>query len=560
MNTSKIYGPVLLSMGICSFTAMSDNKPDVYEPPMVSIPAGDFYMGSDRGRENQKPVHRVSVPAFQMGKYEVTVAEFRKFVEATGYKTGETCNHRIGPRWFGTGPNDGNWENNIYATNEFYPVVCVSRTDAVNYANWLSEQTGKQYRLPTEAEWEYTLRAGTDTRYFFGEDKMSSKACEFANLSDFHAKAQTEKLHGAPYNSGYRIQPCNDKEVLLSVVGLYKPNPYGVHDMLGNVVERLADCYQDSYDNAPTDGSAVAIANCERYVARGGSWHWEAFTSAHRGGIPDDFVAALEGFRLALDTDGKALPSEPGSKAFAKALHKAQKDAKQAQTNTPRYPQKPENLQVVIANNKQVTLRWSASSEKFVTGYRVYRQDPMSNQNVMLADGLKATQFTDTSPLKGNARYKVVALNESHESLPSNIVDSGMVVTHAMPGKVEGEAFYHTGGAEVYQSGMEPDNDKIISAMGKESASYMVKTNKDGEFLLSARVFDSGKPQTFELWLGDQLVATPELKGERGWVTVENIPLAMLKGEHSLSVKGNESMFTVNWFEITPATSQQASL
>lgn len=298
------------------------------EPPMVSIPAGSFLMGSDSGRDNEQPLHQVSVPAFQMGKYEVTVAEFRRFIEATGHQTTNSCIHRIGQRWFGSGPKDGSWDNNIYSENEFNPVVCISRQDAVAYTKWLSKQSGKMYRLPTEAEWEYTVRAGTNTPYFFGDDKDLTNACQYANLSDLDAQALSEELYEASYNEGYTITPCHDGEVIISVVGLYKPNPFGVHDLLGNVVERLADCYQDNYHGAPTDGSAVVKEHCESYVARGGSWHWEAFTSSHRMSMKDDFIAALEGFRLALDTKGIDLPHQNGSPAFAKTLATAQAQAK----------------------------------------------------------------------------------------------------------------------------------------------------------------------------------------------------------------------------------------
>lgn len=335
MNKQHLHNTMALALLFGAFStgansAASGQKATFYEPPTVSIPAGSFYMGSDQGRDDEKPVHKVSVPAFQMGKYEVTLAEFRKYAEATGYVANANCNHRIGPKWFGTGPKDGSWDDNIYASNEFFPVVCVTRSDAINYANWLSAQTGKHYRLPTEAEWEYTLRAGTDTRYFYGDEDLSSLACQYANLSDTHAKTHSEKRYNAPYSEGYKVHPCSDSETLLSVVGIYQPNPFGVYDMLGNVVERLSDCYQDSYGDAPTDGSAVFKTHCDAYVARGGSWHWEAFPSAKRMKMPDSFLAALEGFRLVLDTNGKTMPSQTGSSDFVKRLKKAQKSAKQA--------------------------------------------------------------------------------------------------------------------------------------------------------------------------------------------------------------------------------------
>ena len=430
-------------------------------------------------------------------------------------------------------------------------MVCVTRTDAINYANWLSEQTGKHYRLPTEAEWEYTLRAGTNTRFFYGDELVSAEACKYANLSDLHANNMTEKLYGAPYHN-YTIQPCNDNEVLLSTVGLYEPNPFGVYDMLGNVVERLADCYENTYEGAPTDGSARTAENCQSYVARGGSWHWEAYRSSHRMEMGDDFLAALEGFRLVLDTDGKAQPSQPGTASFLKGLAKAQKKAKKAHKKTAAYPSTPQGLRVVSADNKQVSIRWNDNDEKFVTGYRVVRQDPVNNQQKVLAKSVKKTHFIDKSPLATNARYFVVALNGKNESLSSDIVDSEVPIVHVLPTRVQGEAFSNTTGASVYNSGYEPEGDKIITALDEQSATYTIQANKDGKYVLNARVFHSGVDQSFELWLGDQKLATPSLTGERGWKTVENIEVSLPQGTHSLTVKGQAQQFTVNWLEFTP--------
>ena len=504
------------------------------EPPMVSIPAGEFLMGSDRGRADEKPVHKVTVPAFQMGKYEVTIAEFRKFIEATNYPMSKTCTHRIGQRWFGSGEKDGSWDNNIYSKNEYHPVVCISRTDAVNYTKWLSEQTGKHYRLPTEAEWEYTVRAGTNTRFFYGDEFDSSKACQYANLSDMHAKKLSGKLFDAPYNDAYVIQPCSDNEVIISTVGLYKPNPFGVYDLLGNVVERLADCYEDSYNGAPIDGSARVKKDCKNYVARGGSWHWEAFTSSQRMRMSEDFLAALEGFRLALDTGGKQLPSQSGSKHFVKNLAIAQTKAKAEHKKTPAYPSKPQGLRVVKATQEKVILQWNKNAEKFVSAYQVFRQDPQTNKRVVISGKVKKPYFVDQSPLAYNARYSVVALNGDTESLMSDSIDSRLATTHTLPVRIQGEAFSFADGAEVRNSSMEPDNDKIINALGDTLASYQIEVTNSGQYQFAVRVFHSGETQKFELWLGDKRLANPTLKGERGWKTIEGITVELPQGTHAL--------------------------
>jgi formylglycine-generating enzyme required for sulfatase activity len=127
------------------------------EPSMVSIPAGVFAMGSEDDREEEKQVRQVAVHAFQMGKYELTVAEFKKFIAGTGYEMPDNCYQLVL-----TGLQElSSWDNNIYNFSDYYSVVCLLRQAAVDYAIWLFEQTGKKYRLPTEAEWEYSSRAGT---------------------------------------------------------------------------------------------------------------------------------------------------------------------------------------------------------------------------------------------------------------------------------------------------------------------------------------------------------------------------------------------------------------
>ncbi len=548
-----------LALILASFTLVSSpvfgGETGYIEPPMVSIPAGDFMMGSELGNDDEKPVRKVLVPAFQMGKYEVTIAEFRKFIEATDHKMSNQCTHRIGEKWLNTGPRDGSWNNNIYALSEFHPVLCTSRTDSINYAKWLSSETGKHYRLPTEAEWEYTTRAGTTTRNFFSDEKDSSKSCEFANTFDLHAKNMTFQLYNATYNTGRRINPCSDNEVIVAMVGLYQPNPFGVHDLIGNVVERTADCYQDSYEGAPLDASAVTKKNCTSFAARGGSWHWSAESSSQRFPMGNDSLVdtppyAIEGFRLALDTDGKVLPSQQGNKAFIKALTKAQAKAKVLHKDNPTYPDKPNGLKITQSNNKQITLDWNKDGEDFVSGYRVYRQDPLTNKVVVLSNNVKDSYYVDTSPLTFNARYFVVALNGESESLSSDKVDSGILVAHILPTRIEGEAFSFAVGAEVVDSGMEPENDKIINSLGDKKAAYQIQVTKADKFQFDARVFHSGQTQKFELWLNDKKFANPTLDGERGWKTVENIEIELPQGTHTLTVKGEHPDFAVNWMDV----------
>lgn len=547
--------PSLLSSVILSHTnAVAGQKITAayIEPPMIAIPAGNFYMGSDRGQDNEKPAHKVSMPAFQMAKYEVTIAEFRKFIEATHYQAPQECTHRIGDKWFGSGKSDGSWDNNIYAHSEFHPVVCITRKDAIAYAKWLSQQSGKQYRLPTEAEWEYALRGGTYTRYFYGDEPLSGKSCEYANLSDVYALHESPKQYDASYKSGYTIEPCNDHELTTSVVGLYKANPFGIHDMIGNVVERLADCYQNSYHDAPTDGSAVTKEQCDTYVARGGSWHWEAHRSSQRMPIGDNFVAALEGFRLVQDTQGQALPNQQGNQTFVKLLTHAQEHAKKdwRKTNI-QYPTTPKGLEVVSSSHEAVTLQWQYPITNQKVSFNVYRQDPITLTQQHIASNLKQPTFTDPKPLERNMRYAVSAILSNTESIASDFVDSGISTIHQLPAKIEGEAFSSAPNIQVSLSGWEEKDDRVFAALSKHSAHYTVNVPTSNMYKLQARVFHPGSTQHLEFWLGDKLLTKAELTGERSWQTIDNIFIDLPKGQHQLSVKGQAPLMALNWFIIS---------
>jgi len=218
-------------------------------PEVVQIPGGTFQMGSNDGESDEKPVHTVTVKSFAMGKYEATRGEFRKFVEATSYKTdaekGDGCYGWTGSEW--KKDSSFNWKNVGFTQDDKHPVVCVSWNDAKAYVKWLSEQTGKDYRLPTEAQWEYAARAGTTTKYWWGNEIGKNNAnCDGCG-------SQWDNKQTAP-------------------VGSFKPNPFGLYDVSGNVWEWLEDKWHDSYNGAPVDGSAWMSGDSNFHLLRGGSW------------------------------------------------------------------------------------------------------------------------------------------------------------------------------------------------------------------------------------------------------------------------------------------------
>jgi sulfatase modifying factor 1 len=244
-------------------------------PTMVVIPAGSIIIGPAKGEhdwavsqggkaewyKNEKPAHRVTIRrSFSIGKYEVTRALYADFVWATGHAS-SNCLKKEGDKMV---PDpDRNWINPGFKQTDLDPVVCVSWDDAQAYVRWLSRITGKDYRLPSEAEWEYAARAGKRTMRYWGDDKKNTEACGYANAADLTAKDEFPD---------WTTFSCRDGYVYTAPVGRFRPNAYGLHDMLGNVWEWTQDCYHDSYEGAPTDGSAWMSGDCARRVNRGGAW------------------------------------------------------------------------------------------------------------------------------------------------------------------------------------------------------------------------------------------------------------------------------------------------
>ena len=208
---------------------------------MVLIPGGTFRMGdmSGAGRDNEKPVHSVTVPAFKLGRYEVTFAQWDACVADGG------CGRYR--------PDDEGWGRGNR------PVMNISWDDIQLFIKWLNGKAGGNYRLPTEAEWEYAVRAGSSTKYHFGNDE--AQLCRYGN-------------HATDAEDGYGNEFCSDGVGKRTAeVGRYQPNSFGLYDMHGNVWEWAEDCWNDSYAGAPSDGRAWTQGDCGPRVIRGGSWY-----------------------------------------------------------------------------------------------------------------------------------------------------------------------------------------------------------------------------------------------------------------------------------------------
>ena len=229
-------------------------------PEMVVIPAGQFLMGSPPGeaerQDNEGPQHKVTIAhRFALGRYAVTVGQYRQFVEATGHRHEGGVYVWTGSEWKKDASKS--WQDPGFAQTEQHPVVGVNWHDAVAYCEWLAKETGQPYRLPSEAEWEYAARAGTTTPFSFG-----------ATISTDQANYDGNYTYGNGRKGEYRQRTVP--------VGTLPVNPWGLYEMHGNVWEWVADVWHDSYQGAPVDGSAWTDGegqnSSSRRVLRGGSW------------------------------------------------------------------------------------------------------------------------------------------------------------------------------------------------------------------------------------------------------------------------------------------------
>ena len=301
---SKLRQPIFIFLSLSIFTHLafsqaysadqSSSKLSVNYPvklDFIWVPAGSFLLGdqSGKGQADEKPVRNIRLDGFWIQTTEVTRASYEQFVKETQYETGNSCwIHQDG--WIEQTGLD--WDNPGFPQGATHPVTCVSWYDAKAFITWLNQQSSHRFRLPSESEWEYAVRAGSNSTYFFGNDPI--ELCEFANAADLSALADYPD---------FSVNQCNDNYVRTSPVGIFKPNPLGLYDVYGNVWEWVEDCWTDNYRNHPDDGKANKAGDCSKRGFRGGGYgdipHFARSTLRNRGVAEhrkDDI-----GFRLVLE-------------------------------------------------------------------------------------------------------------------------------------------------------------------------------------------------------------------------------------------------------------------
>lgn len=311
-----ILASILLAGAACAENQSSDSSAPPQEsahlqdcdfcPELTIVPAGRFSMGRDDGEpaRYEGPVRsvRISRP-FAIGVHEVTYAQFSKFVEDTGYEPPSSCYVWDGVRY--ARDENVDWRR-PYAPDGSNtpprpddPVACVGWDDAKAYVGWLSDVTGRSYRLPSEAEWAYAAHAGgpdaePKPAYVWGDN--DADACKFANVYDQSAENALTPYEPAPCNDGFRgVAP----------VGSLQPNSFGLHDMIGNVWEWVEDCYVMTYLPEPASEAPQVVYGCDRRVVKGGSWASRITRQRpeFRGRDPVDTASYIFGLRVARDID-----------------------------------------------------------------------------------------------------------------------------------------------------------------------------------------------------------------------------------------------------------------
>jgi formylglycine-generating enzyme required for sulfatase activity len=273
-------------------------------PQLVVIPTGRFSMGSpaseDGHRPSEEPQREVKInTGFALGRDDVTVGEFRTFVNDSNYVTDaeklgtssvyDEDSGRISDRRGVT------WRDDYLGSKaaDTLPVIHISWNDATAYVQWLSARTGKNYRLPSEAEFEYALRAGAATRYPWGDGNPEKVYENVTGAGDHSPHLHRSWAKAFPRYDDHNWGPAP--------VGSYPANAFGLHDMNGNVSEWVDDCWHDNYTRAPVDSSAWVNPGCASHVIRGGSWGsaTDQVRSAYRIAVPSETRSARVGLRVA---------------------------------------------------------------------------------------------------------------------------------------------------------------------------------------------------------------------------------------------------------------------
>lgn len=562
---TKKIASLLIGVSVASSVVAQD----FIVPPMVNIPAGKFTMGTNSGDSAAKPAHEVTVNAFQMAKYPVTMTEFRKFVADTSYEMPATCLDKLDSNWLSSPEDIGtaSWDNHRFLINEFQPVTCINWTAAQAYIRWLSDKMGQQYRLPTEQEFEYATKANTTSRYFWGDDPQRTQACLYGNFADKSGELIAEKDVGASYVGFLGHANCDDGEAYIAPVGLYRPNPFGLYDMVGNINQLVGSCYYAGYKMRTV--KEMDNTQCEMIGHRGESWHYPPQPHAKRGRFKRGAWSPSNsmGFRVA--ADGVTNDAHKSTAQFELDLLEAQRDHIATRV---KLPKAPVNLQLVKRQDGGFKLSWQPQNDARVTGYDIY-QSTMPKSHLIgqsYRRYYKKLKTVDRSvneikvmlPASGGS-FRVVANTKQGYSLPSEPAVYAVAKTIDVPGKL---LIQHATVIENTLLGysnelndFEPYYISRLNHMYEQpmvTASFKVNVKKGAWYVVNyrGRTYHSGK--FFTLWQNNKRVGEINYDTDVDDRTSTRHRVYLDKGEHMLQMTVKREGFdrwSMTWIELTEA-------
>ena len=372
--------------------------------------------------------------------------------------------------------------------------------------------------MPTEQEWEYAAKANTTSRFFWGDDPQQTQACQYGNFADLSGEQVNNQLYGYSNKGFIEHLNCDDGEAYNAIVGLYRPNPFGLYDMTGNVEQYLDSCFNPQGYSAVSSGQDAA--SCDFIATRGGNWHYPAQPLSNRGRFKREGwnVAASIGFRLAMD--GHADVLAPSSKTFEQQLHQAQ----QVHLAT-REPSLAvvENLSLTERADGKLLLSWQPVADKRVTGYDIY-QSTIKQAHLLggfyqkhykkaYTIGADSTQLDVTLPKSGGS-FIVVSRSGQTSGLPSvAVVKLPPQAVSAIPGRIDMQQVTELNNVPLYYFAAKEDRParfmvfktNLETEQQLVSIRFTAEVAKTGWYQLNYKGSSFQNGEFFRLWQGRKL-------------------------------------------------------
>lgn len=430
----------------------------------------------------------------------------------------------------------------------------------------MSEQTGQHYRLPTEQEWEYATKANTTSRYFWGDDPLQTQACQYGNFADLSGEQVNNQLYGYSNKGFIGHLNCDDGEAYNAIVGLYRPNPFGLYDMVGNVSQYLNSCFNPQ---GYVSGAALDTASCEFIATRGGNWHYPAQPHSNRGRFKREGwnVAAGIGFRLAMD--GHADVVAASSHAFEQQLQQAQQ---KRLTQREHIISAVTQLRLIERDDGKMILSWLPSADKRVTGYDIYRSTIkkahllggfyQKHYAKAYAVGADSTELEVTLPDSGGS-FIVVARSGQMLGVPSEkAVKLAPAMASAIPGRIDMQQLTQLHNASLYYFAASEDKPEryLVFKTNKATEQNRVRLRFDtqvakaGWYQLNYKGSSFQNGEFFQLWQGRKLAG--RVSYQRGVDdSVSNRHKVYLEaGRHALELtilREDFDRWGLSWLELT---------